>query len=42
MANGEMYCDRATGGNPCDDNFAGNWRIEKCNRVIADKANGTQ
>src|SRR4029453_17047476 len=35
-----MYCDRATTGSPCDDNFAGDAeRIEKRNHVVTDKAN---
>jgi len=34
-----MYCDRATSGSPCDDNFAGDAeRIEKRNHVVTDNA----
>src|SRR4030095_16368329 len=40
VANGEMYCDRATNGSPRDDNFAGDAEcIEKRNHVITDKVN---
>jgi hypothetical protein len=35
-----MYCDRATNGSPCDDNFAADAkRIEKRNHVVTDPAN---